>query len=142
MSRTTPSIDFAASNETNKRSMSSVKPLREFEPMDWVPIDNEEVFAKRRLFPNQKGMARALEVDFAPKKKAEDSYDLEVTGEIFQKLFGDDEVDPEHIAEVKRIMGIKPEASPYARLAEVYAIGSEEEEEKTAPHLSCEINGV
>jgi hypothetical protein len=50
-------------------------------------------------------------------------------------------VDPEHIAEVKRIMGIKPEASPYARLAEVYAIGSEEEEKMT-PHLSCEINGV
>jgi hypothetical protein len=41
-------------------------------------------------------------------------------------------VDQEHIDEVKRIMGIKPEASPYARLAEVYAIGSEEEE-KTAP---------
>jgi hypothetical protein len=86
-------------------------------------------------------MARALEVDFPPEKKAEDLYDLETTGEIFQKLFGDDEVDPEHIAEVKRIMGIKPEASPHARLAEVYAIGSEEEE-KMAPHLSCEINGV
>jgi hypothetical protein len=82
-----------------------------------------------------------LEVDFPPEKKAEDSYDLETTGEIFQKLFGDDEVDPEHIAEVKRIMGIKPEASPYARLAELYEIGSEEEE-KMAPHLSCEINGV
>jgi hypothetical protein len=38
-------------------------------------------------------------------------------------------------------MGIKPEASPYARLTEIYAIGSEEEE-KMAPHLSCEINGV
>jgi hypothetical protein len=35
-SRTTPSVDFAESNETNKRSMSSVKPLREFEHMDWV----------------------------------------------------------------------------------------------------------
>jgi hypothetical protein len=56
-SRTTPSIDFAASNETNKRSMSSAKTLREFEPMDWVPIDYEEVFDKRRSFPNQKGMA-------------------------------------------------------------------------------------
>jgi hypothetical protein len=33
-SRTTLSVDFAVSNETNKRSMSSVKPLREFEPMD------------------------------------------------------------------------------------------------------------
>jgi hypothetical protein len=108
--------------------------------MDWVLIDYGEVFDMRRSFPNQKGVARALEVDFPPKKKAEDSYDLETTGEIFQKLFGDDEVDPEHIAEVKRIMGIKPEASPYARLAEVYRIGSEEEE-KTAPHSSCDING-
>jgi hypothetical protein len=140
-SRTTPSVDFALSNETNKRSMSSVKPLREFEPMDWVPIDYEEVFDKRRPFPNQKWMARALEVDFPPEKKAEDSYDLDTTGEIFQKLFGDDEVDPEHMAEVKRIMGIKHEASPYIRLAEVYVIGSEEEE-KTAPNLSCEINEV
>jgi hypothetical protein len=121
--------------------MSSAKLLREFEPMDWVPIDYGEVFDKRRPFPNQKGMARALEVDFPPKRKAEDSYNLETTGEIFQKLFGDDEVDPEHIAKVKRIMGIKPEASPYARLAKIYAIGSEEEE-KMAPRLSCEINGV
>jgi hypothetical protein len=111
-SRTAPSIDFAESNETNKRSMSTVKPLREFEPIDWVPIDYGEVFDKRRPFPNKKGMARALEVDFPPEKKAEDSYDLETIGEIFQKLFGDDEVDPEHIAEVKRIMGIKHEASP------------------------------
>jgi hypothetical protein len=86
-------------------------------------------------------MARTLETDFPQEKKAEDSYDLETIGEISQKLFGDDEVDLEHIAQVKRIMGIKPEASPYTRLAEVYAIGSEEEE-KTAPHLSCEINGV
>jgi hypothetical protein len=38
-------------------------------------------------------------------------------------------------------MGIMPEASPYARLAEVYVIGSEEEE-RMAPHLSCEIYGI
>jgi hypothetical protein len=107
---TTLSVDFVVPNETNKRSMSSAKPLREFEPMDWVPIDYGEVFDKRRPIRNQKGMARALEVDFLPEKKAENSYDLETTGEIFQKLFGDDEVDPEHIAEVKRIMGIKPES--------------------------------
>jgi hypothetical protein len=106
--RTTPSVDFVASKEINKRSMSSAKPLREFEPMDWVPIDYGEVFDKRRPFSNQKGMARALEVDFPPEKKAEDSYDLETTSEIFQKLFGDDEVDPEHIVEVKRIMGSSP----------------------------------
>jgi hypothetical protein len=82
-SRTTPSVDFAESNETNKRSMSSVKPLREFEQMDWVPIDYGEVLDKRRPFPNQKGMTRALETEFPPEKKAEDSYDLETTSEIF-----------------------------------------------------------
>jgi hypothetical protein len=140
-SRTTPSVDFAESNETNKKSMSSAKPLREFEHMDWVPTDYGEVFDKRRPLPNQNGMGRALEADFPSEKKAEDSYDLKTTSEIFQKLFRDDEVDSEHIAKVKRMMGIKPEASPYARLTEVYAIGSEEEE-KMAPHLSCEINGV
>jgi hypothetical protein len=33
-SKTTLSVDFAVPNETNKRSMSSAKPLREFKPMD------------------------------------------------------------------------------------------------------------
>jgi hypothetical protein len=47
-SRATPSIDRAVSNETNKRIMSSAKPLREIEHMDWVPIDYGEVFDKRR----------------------------------------------------------------------------------------------
>jgi hypothetical protein len=55
-SRTTPSVDFVEPNETNKRSMSSAKPLREFEHMDWVPIDYGEVFDMRRSFPNKKGM--------------------------------------------------------------------------------------
>jgi hypothetical protein len=41
-----PSVDFAKLNETNKRTMSSAKPLREFEQMDWVPIDYGEVFDK------------------------------------------------------------------------------------------------
>jgi hypothetical protein len=89
-SRTTLSVDIAESNEMNKRSMSSAKPLREFEHMDWVPIDYGEVFDKRRSFPNQKRMAQALEADFPPEKRAEDSYDLETNGDIFQKLFGDD----------------------------------------------------
>jgi hypothetical protein len=51
-SRTTPSVNFAISNETNKSSMSSVNPLMEFEHMDWVPIDYGEVFDKRRPSPN------------------------------------------------------------------------------------------
>jgi hypothetical protein len=48
--------------------MPSAKPLKEFEHMDWVPIDYGEVFDKRRQFPNQKGMARALEVNLPLEK--------------------------------------------------------------------------
>jgi hypothetical protein len=51
--------------------MSSTKPLKEFKHMDWVPVDYGEVFDKRRPFPNQKGMARVLEADFPPEKRAE-----------------------------------------------------------------------
>jgi hypothetical protein len=69
--RTTPSVDFAESIETNKRNMSSAKPLKEFEHMDWVKINYGEVLDKRRMFPNQKGMARALEADFPLEKQAE-----------------------------------------------------------------------
>jgi hypothetical protein len=36
--RTTSSINFVKSSKTNERSMSSMKPLREFEQMDWVLI--------------------------------------------------------------------------------------------------------
>jgi hypothetical protein len=44
--------------------MSRAKPLREFEQMDCVPIDFGEIVDKRRPFPNQKGMAKAVEMDF------------------------------------------------------------------------------
>jgi hypothetical protein len=90
--------------------MSSAKPLREFEQMDWVPIDFGEIFDKRRLIPNQKGMAKAVEMDFLPEKHVKQPYNLETTGEVLQKLFSEEEVDPDHVAEVKRTMGIKPEA--------------------------------
>jgi hypothetical protein len=69
-SRTTPSVDFAASNETNKRSMSRVKPLREFEQMDWVPIYYGEVFDKRRPFPNQKGMGKSIGSGFPTEEES------------------------------------------------------------------------
>jgi hypothetical protein len=74
--RTTPSVDSTKSSETNRRSILSAQSLREFEHIDWVLIDYEEVFDKR-----------ALEADFPPKKQVKDSYDLETTSEIFQKLF-------------------------------------------------------
>jgi hypothetical protein len=70
--------------------MSSAKPLREFEQMDWVPIDFGEIFDKRRPFPNQKGMAKAVEMDFPSEKHVEQPYNLETTGEVLQKLFSEE----------------------------------------------------
>jgi hypothetical protein len=108
--------------------------------MDWVPIDFGEIFDKRRPFPNQKGMTKAVEMDFPPEKHVEQPYNLKTIGDVLQKLFSE-EVDPDNVAETKRIMGIKPEASPFARLAEIYAIGSDEEE-KTSPHIDCKVNNI
>jgi hypothetical protein len=139
--RTIPESDHAETSKASERTMSSAKPLREFEQMDWVPIDFGEIFDKRRLFPSQKVMAKAVEIDFPPEKHVEQPYNLETTEEVLQKLFSEEEVDPDHVAEAKMIMGTKPEASPFARLAEIYAIGSDEEE-KTSPRIDCKVNNI
>jgi hypothetical protein len=86
-------------------------------------------------------MAKVVEMDFPSEKHVEQPYNLETTGEVLQKLFSEEEVDPDHVAEAKRIMGIKPEASPFARLTEIYAIGSDEEE-KTSPRIDCKVNNI
>jgi hypothetical protein len=117
--RTIPESEHAGTSKANERIMSSAKPLRELEQMDWVPIDFGEIFDKRRSFPNQKGMAKAVEIDFPPEKHVEQSYNLETTGEVLQKLISEEEVDSDHVAEAKGITGIKPEASPFAHLAEI-----------------------
>jgi hypothetical protein len=45
------------------------------------------------------------------------------------------------VAEAKKIMGINPEASPIARLTEIYAIRSDEEE-KTSPRIDCKVKNI
>jgi hypothetical protein len=82
-SRTTPSVDFAKSTKTNKRSMSSTKPLREFEHMDWVPIDYGEVFDKRIPFLRDMGThgfppTRVLEVPVKWTRPIRSPTDLQV----------------------------------------------------------------
>jgi hypothetical protein len=62
--RTIPESDHAERSKASERTMSSMKPLREFKQMDWVSIDFGEIFDKRRSFPNQKGMAKAVEKTF------------------------------------------------------------------------------
>jgi hypothetical protein len=62
--RTIPESDHVETSKESERTMSRAKPLREFEQMDWVPIDFGEIVDKRRPFPNQKGMAKAVEMDF------------------------------------------------------------------------------
>jgi hypothetical protein len=130
--------------ELQGRSLANAKLLKEFEQMDWIPINFEEIFDKRRPYPNQKELARAIEFNFPMERHSGYELDKESAGEIIQRLFNEEEdVDPDHIAEVKRIMGVKPEASPYAHLAEVYAIGADHVEGTSllTPHISCNING-
>jgi hypothetical protein len=109
--------------------------------MDYGLIDFGEIFNKRRSFPNQKGLAKAVEIDFPPKIHVEQPYNLETTGEVLQKLFSEEEVDPYHVTEEKRIMGIKPEASSFSCLVEIYDIGSDEEE-KTSTRIDWKVNNI
>jgi hypothetical protein len=130
--------------ELQGRSLSNSKQLKEFEQMDWIPINFEEIFNKRRPYPNQKESARAIEFNFPKERYTGYGLDKESAREIIQRLLNEEEeVDPDHIAEVKRIMGVKPEASPYAHLVEVYAIGADHVEGTSlpTPHISCNING-
>jgi hypothetical protein len=130
--------------ELQGRSLANAKPLKEFEQMDWIPINFEEIFNKRKPYPNQKQLARAIQFNFPKERHSGYELDKESAGEIIQRLFNEEEeVDPDHIGEVKRIMGVKPEASPYAHLAEVYVIGADHVEGTSlpTPHISCNING-
>jgi hypothetical protein len=98
--------------------LANAKLLKEFEQMDWVPIDFEEIFNKRRPYPNQKESERAIEFNFLKERHSGYKLDKESVEEIIQRLFNEDEeVDPNHISEVKRTIGVKPEDSPYAHLA-------------------------
>jgi hypothetical protein len=129
--------------ELQGRTLVNAKPLKEFKQMDWIPIKFEEIFNQRRPYSNQKESTRAIEFNFPKERHSGYELDKESAGEIIQRLFNEEEeVDPDHIAEVKRIMGLKPEASPYAHLAEVYAIGADHVEGTSlpTPHISCNIN--
>ena len=111
--------------------------------MDWIPIDFSEVFDKHRPYPSQKGSARAIETYFPLERSTGYVLAKETTSKIIQKLFSEEEVDPNYVTEVKRIMGEKLDASPFARLGKVYTIGADQSERESlpAPHINCMING-
>jgi hypothetical protein len=67
-------------------------------------------------------MAKVVEMDFPLDNHVQQPYNLETTREVLQELFSE-KVDLDHVAEARKIMGIKPEASPFARLTKMYAIG-------------------
>jgi hypothetical protein len=73
--RTIPETDHTETSKASERTMSSAKPLREFEQTDWVPIDFGEIIEKRRPFSNQKGLVKAVEMDFPPEKHVEQPRD-------------------------------------------------------------------
>ena len=62
------SIRSATKDDPEKkgRTMGTAKSLREFEQMDWIPIDFGRLFDKARPHPNQRGMAKVIAEDFPP----------------------------------------------------------------------------
>ena len=70
----------------------------------------------------------------------------ESAGDIIQKLFEEkeEEIDLDEVLEVKRIMRMKSESSPYAHIAQVYAIGSDQGEGNPSPTpcVDCMIDRI
>ena len=56
------SIRSATKDDPEKkgRTLGTAKSLREFEQMDWIPIDFGSLFDKARPHPNQQGMAKVI----------------------------------------------------------------------------------
>ena len=139
-------IEDAENNKPKggERSLANAQPLKELDRTDWIPIDFEEIFDKRRPYPNQEESIRGIEPGFPPEKHSGYELNEEAAGEIIQRLFDDDErIDPKFIAEAKRIIGVKSEASSYALIVKICAINPDEEGEDnlSTPHIECEING-
>ena len=84
--------------------------------------------------------------DFPPDNHMRYTFGNESAGDIIRKLFEEkeEEIDLGEVTEVKKIMGVKSESSPYMHIARVYAIGSEQGEgnPSPAPRVDCMIDGT
>ena len=120
------SIRSATKDDPEKkgRNLGTAKSLREFEQMDWIPIDFGRLFDKARPRPNQQGMAKVKEEDFPPDNHTGYTFGKESAGDIIRKLFEkrEEEIDLDEVLEIKRTLVVNMESSPYAHISQVYAI--------------------
>ena len=107
--------------------------------MDWILIDFGRLFDKTRPHPNQRGMAKMIAEDFPPYNHTGYTFGKESASDIIRKLFEEkeEEIDLEEVLEIKRTLGVNSESSPYAHIAQVYAIGSDQGEGN--PSLCCNV---
>ena len=105
------SIQSATKDDLEKkgRTMGTAKSLREFEQMDWIPLDFGRLFDKARSHPNQRGMAKVIVEDFSPDNHTGYTFGNESAGDIIRKLFEEkeEEIDLGEVMEAKKIMGVK-----------------------------------
>ena len=84
--------------------MGTAKSLREFEKMDWIPIDFGRLFNKARPHPNQREMVKVIAEDFLPDNHTGYTFGKESAGDIIRKLFEEkeEEIDLDKVLGVKR----------------------------------------
>jgi len=104
------SIRSATKDDPEKkgRTMGIAKSLREFEQMDWIPIDFGRLFDKARPHPNQRGMAKVIAEDFPPDNHTGYTFGNESAGDIIRKLFEEkeEEIDLDEVLEIRRTLGV------------------------------------
>jgi hypothetical protein len=54
--------------ELQGRSLANANPLKEFEQMDWIPINFEEIFNNRRPYPNQKRVGESSTIQLSKRE--------------------------------------------------------------------------
>ncbi|GJN05357.1 hypothetical protein PR202_ga22978 [Eleusine coracana subsp. coracana] len=124
------------------RILANAKPLDEFEPMDWIPIDfSQELLNMRRSFSPQDAPEARIEYNFPSNCLKSEVFDQEIIGRVLGKLYKDDiELDGAEVKQAKRLLDSCFEPSPYEGLCGVYAVGVTEKE-KEEPYIPCEISG-
>ncbi|GJN11760.1 hypothetical protein PR202_ga29977 [Eleusine coracana subsp. coracana] len=123
------------------KTLANAKPLDEFEPMDWIPIDFlQELLNMRRSFSPQDASEAGTEYNFPSNRLKSEIFDQEIIGRVLGKLYKDDiELDGTEVKQAKRLLDSCFEPSPYEELCGVYAVGVTEEE-KAEPYIPYEIS--
>jgi hypothetical protein len=67
--------------------LANAKPLKEFKQMDWILIDFEEIFNKRRPYPNHKSVGESYRIQLSEGEELGVRVGQRIDGRDYQNTF-------------------------------------------------------